>query len=57
MNEKNWTLGDIKKNCERKSHKADKIPAQKILVEGGTRANVLLLGRPQKSRNLYTKCQ
>ena len=32
----------------RKNHKAEK-PAQKILVKGGTRTHVLLLGRPQKA--------
>ena len=34
--------------CETKSHQAEKKPAQKFLVMGGTRTHVILLGRHQK---------
>ena len=47
-------FGDI---CKKKSHKAEKNLHKKILVKGGTRTYVLLLGRPQKSRNPYAKWQ
>ena len=40
----------------KKYHKAKK-PAQKNFRQGWTRTHVLLLGRPQKNRNLYAKCQ
>ena len=30
---------------------------KKFLVIGGTQTHVLLLGKPQKSRHLYAKCQ
>ena len=51
-------FGDLKKICEKKSQKAEKTCTKKLLVMGGTRTHVLLLGRPQKSLiNLYVKCQ
>ena len=43
--------GDIKKNCEKKSHKAENKPAQKNFGHGGTRTHVILLVRPRKSRS------
>ena len=47
-------FGDI---CEKKVSQSRKKLHKKILVKGGTRTHVLLLGRPQKSRNLYAKWQ
>ena len=52
---KGGLFGDIKK-IAKKSHKAENLH-KKNLVGDGTRTHVLLLGRPQKSRNLYAKCQ
>ena len=43
--------GDIKKICEKKSHKAENKPAQKNFGHGGTRTHVILLVRPRKSRS------
>ena len=43
--------GDIKKICEKKSHKAENKPAQKKFGHGGTRTHVILLVRPRKSRS------
>ena len=43
--------GDIKKICEKKSHKAENKPAQKNFDHGGTRTHVILLVRPRKSRS------
>ena len=43
--------GDIKKNCEKKSHKAENKRAQKKIGHGGTRTHVILLVRPRKSRS------
>ena len=43
--------GDIKKICEKKSHKAENKPAQKNFGQGGTRTHVILLVRPRKSRS------
>ena len=45
------------KNLREKSITKPKKPAQKIFGQGWTPTHVLLLGRPQKSRNLYAKCQ
>ena len=51
-------LLETSKNCEKKSHIAEKNLHKKILVMGGTRTQVLLLGRPQKSLiKLYAKRQ
>ena len=49
--DKKMTGGPFGDFCEKKSHKAEKKLHKKILVKGGTRTHVLLLGRPQKSRN------
>ena len=49
-------FGDNKKIAE-KSITTPKKPAQIIFGQGWTRTHVLLLDRPQKSRNLYAKCQ
>ena len=46
---KGGPFGDNKKNCEKKSHKAEKNLHKKNLVKGGTRTHVLPLGRPQKA--------
>ena len=43
--------GDIKKICEKKSHKAENKSAQKNFGHGGTRTHVILLVRPRKSRS------
>ena len=47
-NNEGGSFGDIKKICEKRLTRP-KYPAQKNLVNGGTRTHVLLLGRPQKS--------
>ena len=50
-------FADIEKICEKKVSRPKKTLHKKFLVKGGTRTHVLLLRRPQKSRNLYAKCQ
>ena len=54
---KGGPFGDIKKNCEKNYHKAEKNLLKNTSDQGWTRTHALLLGRPQKSRNLYAKCQ
>ena len=44
---KGGPFGDIKKICEKKSHKAE-ITSTKNLLKGETQTHVLLLDRPQK---------
>ena len=50
------TLKRHLKKFAKKVSQAEKTCTKKFLVKGGTRTHVLLLGRPQKSRNLYAKC-
>ena len=53
---KGGPLETFKEFAKKKYHKAKK-PAQKIFGQGRTRTPVVLLGRPQNSRNLYAKSQ
>ena len=45
------------KKLRKKVSQSRKKSAQKIFGQGWTRTHVFLIGRPQKSRNLYAKCQ
>ena len=51
------TLWGYEKKLQKSITKPKKVCTKKTFDQGWTRTYVLPLGRPQKNRNLYAKCQ